>query len=67
VDDPNQRPYGKKYKIIWEGLGLLNYMILPHYKSKHTESKLITKTVQYFIDHKLLFKVLSDGEVIIIE
>lgn len=67
VDEPNQRPYGKKYKTIWEGLGLLNYMILPHYKSKHTESRLINKTVQYFIDHKLLFKALRDGEVIIIE
>ncbi len=67
VDDPHQRPYSKKYKIIWKGLGLLNYMILPHYKSKHAESRLITKTIQYFIDHKLLFKALRDGEVIIIE
>lgn len=67
VDDPKQRPYGKKCKVIWEGLGFLDYMILPHYKSEHPESKLVTKTIQYFIDHKLLFRALRDGEVIIIE
>lgn len=67
MDDPTQRPYGKKYKVIWEGLGFLDYMILPHYKSEHPESKLATKAVQYFIDHKLLFKALKDGEVIIID
>ena len=61
MDDPTQRPYGKKYKVIWEGLGFLDYMILPHYKSEHPESKLATKAVQYFIDHKLLFKALKDG------
>ena len=67
MDDPKQRPYGKKCKVIWEGLGFLDYMILPHYNSEHPESKLVTKTVQYFIDNKLLFRALRDGEVIIIE
>ncbi len=67
VDDPHQKPYEKRSKVLWNGLGFLDYMILPHYKSDHPESKLVGKTVQYFIDNKLLFKVLRDGEVIIIE
>jgi len=67
MDDKTQKPYGKKSKIIWEGLGVLDYYIVPHYKSNHPEAKLVNKTVQYFIDNKILFKVLRDGEVIIIE
>ena len=67
MDDKNQRPYGKKSKRIWEGLGVLNYYIVPHYKSDHPETKLAAKAVQYCINNRLLFKALRDGEVIVIE
>ncbi len=67
VDDPKQRPYGKRSKIIWDGLGVIDYAIAPHYKSKHPESKMVDKTVKYFIDNKMPFKALRDGEVIIIK
>ncbi len=66
-DDKTQRPYGKRSRIVWEGLGVLDYHVVPHYKSNHPETKLANKAVQYCIDNKLLFKVLRDGEVIIIE
>ena len=42
-------------------------MILPHYKSDHQESKDIDKEVECYIQNKILFKVLKDGEVIIIK
>lgn len=67
VDDTSAKPYGKKYKVIWDGLGILNYSIVPHYKSDHPESKKVNKVVKYMIDNKMLFKTLRDGEVIIIE
>lgn len=67
VDDPNQKPYGEHYATIWEGLNILDYVIAPHYKSDHEESQDIDKAVEYMIDHKILFKVLKDGEVITIE
>jgi len=65
VDNPRVKPYGKKYKTIWDGLGIINYTIEPHYKSDHPESKLISKEVEYLIKNKMLFKALRDGEVII--
>ncbi|MBI2573349.1 Type 1 glutamine amidotransferase-like domain-containing protein [Candidatus Woesearchaeota archaeon] len=65
VDDPKQNPY--KTKVIWEGLGILDYLILPHYQSDHPESKDIDKELQYCIENGILFKVLRDGEVMIIE
>ena len=67
VDDPQLAPEGYESNIIWEGLSLINYCIAPHYKSNHDESELIDKTIEYFIENKILFKALRDGEVVVIE
>lgn len=67
VDDEKEKPYGDQYKTSWEGLGILDYVIVPHYKSEHFESQSVDHSIQYLIDNKILFKALKDGEVIIIE
>jgi dipeptidase E len=67
VDDPSQKPYGEQYHTIWEGLDILDYVIAPHYKSDHPESKDIDKVVEYLIESRVPYKTLRDGEVIIIE
>ncbi|WP_276134873.1 Type 1 glutamine amidotransferase-like domain-containing protein [Polluticoccus soli] len=67
ADDPNVKPYGEEHETIWEGLEILPYYIVPHYRSDHFESPLAEKVVQYYIDHKMLFKALHDGEVVIIK
>ncbi len=80
VDNPNINPYIKtnknthkeankeeKQETIWEGLDLLDYLILPHYQSDHPESKDINKEVQFCKDNNIKFKTLRDGEVIVIE
>jgi dipeptidase E len=67
VDDPADHPYAGMQETIWEGLGVFNYGLLPHYDSDHFESAAIGKEVQACIDNKWLFKALRDGEVIIIE
>jgi dipeptidase E len=66
ADDPTQKPYGD-YETIWEGLNILDYLILPHYKSNHPESADIDKDVEFCKSQNIPFKTLSDGEVIIIE
>ena len=65
VDDPHLVPLGYQPAIIWEGVGLLPYSIAPHYRSDHPESAAVEKLVQYFIQQKMLFKALHDGEVIL--
>ena len=65
VDDPVILPLGYKKQTIWDGVGLLHYSVAPHYHSNHPESEAINKTVEYFIENKMLFKTLKDGEVII--
>jgi len=67
VDDPTDKPYRELQDTIWEGLGYLNYTILPHYKSNHPESATVDKQVEYCQMNGIPFKTLKDGEVIIIE
>lgn len=67
VDDPSMYPYDEVKETVWDGVGLLGYSIAPHYDSEHKESEDIDNVVRYFIENKMLFKALSDGDVIISE
>tara|TARA_Y100000310_G_scaffold39318_1_gene36913 strand:- start:240 stop:854 length:615 start_codon:yes stop_codon:yes gene_type:complete len=66
MDDLTVRPYGKPLEIIWDGLDILDYLIIPHYTSNHAESEDANKCVAYMKKEGLPFKTLKDGEVIII-
>jgi len=67
VDDPYEKPYGEQHDVIWDGLGIFDYVIVPHYKSEHFESDAIEEVVQYLIENKIFFIALRDGEIIVIE
>lgn len=67
VDDPYSIPVGYSKDVIWDGLHILPYMVAPHYKSDHPESKSVNKEVAYLIQHHIPYKTLQDGEVIIEE
>jgi dipeptidase E len=67
VDDPEAVPDGYPRQIVWDGLGLVDFCIAPHYRSDHPESALIDKTVAYWEKHHMTFRALKDGEVIIVE
>lgn len=64
VDHPELTPYPGS-TVIWEGLGILDYLILPHYQSEHPESADIDKVVEYCRKAGIPFRTLPDGEVII--
>lgn len=66
VDDPQTVPESYDSEIIWEGLGLIDYSIAPHYRSGHYESAAVEKTVEYFKAHKIPHKTLHDGQAIVI-
>jgi dipeptidase E len=69
VDDPYmiKDAYGDDTEIIWEGVGLLDYAFVPHYRSDHPESADIEKEVDYYKKNNIKYKALRDGEVIIDE
>ena len=66
VDDITKRPYPQQQELIWEGLGLVDYVIVPHYKSNHPESELIDKIVEQYKKDGTKFRTLKDGEAIVI-
>jgi dipeptidase E len=65
VDNPDVVPGKYNPKIIWEGLNIIDSILVPHYQSDHPESKMVEKEVQYYVKNKIPFKTLHDGEVII--
>jgi len=66
VDSPNSSPYQELTAPIWQGINLINYAIVPHYRSDHPESKKMEAVVKYYQEKKKPHKTLKDGEVIII-
>lgn len=52
-------------EIIWDGLGLVDFMVVPHYGSTWF-AKEADATIKYLEKHGLPYKILKDGQVIII-
>jgi dipeptidase E len=52
-------------KIIWEGLHLVPFTIVPHYRSDHVESASAERAVKFLEAHGLPFKAICDGDVIV--
>ena len=65
VDEP-VNPYNQD-EVIQEGVGLLEFLPLPHYQSDHPESVLIDQAVSYCKEHQIAYQTLSDGDVIQLE
>lgn len=67
VDDPGQVPAGYDPEIIWEGLDLIDFIFVPHYKSDHPESAKVDETVEYYKSKNMDYKTVRDGEVVVVE
>ena len=67
TDDATDFPYDQIKEQIWEGLGILDFVFEPHYKSDHPESAKTDEEIQYCIANSLPYKTLRDGEVLVIE
>ncbi len=50
---------------IWEGLGVLPYAVVPHYKSDHPESAAIDDVIDALVAGDVEFVTLRDGDVIV--
>ena len=65
VDEPEKDPYNCG-NVIWDGVGIIDYMPVPHYDTKeHPESHLMYDVVKYLEENKLPYQTLRDGDVII--
>jgi dipeptidase E len=64
ADEPESNPAGYTGEVIWSGLGLYPYCIVPHYRSDHLESELMEGVVDHLIRNKTPFIALHDGETV---
>jgi dipeptidase E len=65
MDDPDETPAGYDIEPVWDGLGLIDHTIVPHYRSPHTESAAADRAVRHLMGRGLRYRALRDGEVII--
>jgi dipeptidase E len=66
MDDPAQLCLGYDPEPVWEGLGLIDYSIVPHFGSDHPESAAAAEVVAWLKAHRLPFRALRDGEAIVV-
>jgi len=66
VDPKDEVAEGYDQKVVWDGLGILDYSVAPHYRSDHPESEDIEKCVEYFKANNIPYKTLRDGEAIVV-
>lgn len=65
MDDPPLAPAGYDPTIIWDGMGLVDFIIVPHFASDHSEAALAAAAVDWLKQAGLTFQALRDGEVIV--
>lgn len=53
--------------VTYEGVGLLDFTPVPHYKSEYVGVKMIDDTVKYMEKNNIKYKTIKDGEVIILD
>lgn len=67
VDDPHKDPYNYG-EIIWDGVGLIDYMPVPHFDTpSHPESYLMYDVVSYLKENNLPYITMKDGDVITVK
>jgi dipeptidase E len=65
-DHPERVPAGYSPEVIWEGLGLIDFYIVPHYRSNHPESEMMEDVVKYYDERNLKHYDLHDGQAIVV-
>lgn len=65
MDDPDEVPPGYDPGLEWDGLGLIDHAIVPHYRSPHAESAAAERAVRHLMSRGLRYRALRDGEAIV--
>jgi dipeptidase E len=66
VDDPNAQSEGYSKETDWEGIGLLDFYPIVHFRSNHHETELVEKEYEYVKANNIPFKTFSDGNVYLV-
>jgi len=64
-DDTGDVPHGYDPETVWDGLGLIDHAIVPHYRSPHPEASAAERATRHLSSQGLRYRALRDGEVIV--
>jgi dipeptidase E len=67
IVDPPETPYPEQTEVIWDGLALVDFAFMPHWKSDHPESSSIDREIAYCERYDIPYRAIRDGEVIFVE
>ena len=64
-DDTGEVPTGYDPETVWDGLGLIDHAIVPHFRSPHPETAAAERVTRHLSGQGLRYRALRDGEVIV--
>ncbi|MCA9352121.1 Type 1 glutamine amidotransferase-like domain-containing protein [Patescibacteria group bacterium] len=67
VDDKDAIAEGYEIGEIWEGIGLIDFYPIVHFRSDHEESELVEKEYEYVVKNNISHKTFKDGEVYFVD
>lgn len=67
VDDKNVEADGYDSADVWEGLGLIDFCPIVHFRSNHHESAAVEKEYEFVVENNIPHKTFKDGDVYIID
>jgi len=65
MDDPDAVAPGYDAAPIWEGLGLVDFAIVPHFASDHAEAEAAARAVAWMAEQGIAHRALRDGEAVV--
>jgi dipeptidase E len=65
ADNPGLAPRDGDPAREWDGLGLIDHTIVPHYRSPHHKSSATERVVRHLNGRALRYRALRDGEAIV--
>jgi dipeptidase E len=65
MDDPSVLADGYDPEPVWEGLGLIDAAVVPHFRSDHLEAEAAGRAAAWMAEHGVPHRTLRDGDVLI--
>lgn len=65
MDEPLSDPYNSNLAPIYNGIGFIDEVLIPHFESDHSETELASMAVKFCQENDIPYCTLRDGDVII--
>lgn len=67
MDDPLRVPVGYDAEPLWDGLGILPYAVVPHFRSPHPSAAAAELAVAHSLERRVPVRTMVDGDVLVID